>query len=1220
MGDNGKYQTAETPKVETARAALLAFMLMKESAQRQSKTIGTYEDMDGFRRRIGAARGALFGMRTLLKGVVDKLETDWANASYAEKLTRGTGALADIEEDEEDVQTSMSAVLGSRARATPQTLELLTLVQRCCDILGSEEDGRKERTISIYDADFLARTMKELADNAQLICTAATDGGRIGSYDLVQAVQRDAKSMEDVARGLGKSIEKEPYVILRSIVSDMFGPGAVREFDGIGDESKYASFDLSTVEGLCALASTIGNVSAETFDAGILDWTPAQAQALREALADVCKGIGSGGVFESRESAAEESIELLDRYAGIQAKDAKRCMEGVLQAERIFRTTSEAIVRRKSKGKGPMDPILPVMGIGHILNPLRYSTLESPDGAYSDVIGLLRSAYETYRGWQDIQNRLLESTRILCGSANRRESSNMTRYGGETWFPERMACVSTNRVRTDPKYNVIVQGRLEELVKTIFAIENENVKLGAIPTELLVKEDPIVDDVERRMEQERTVSSELMEVAREYAGRDLAAETAAALDKAEIDPRNFHALVGVNEKGETPAGIAASQLLGFCKELHRESARRGGVDARLLERLKQALNAKGSDGYVTVLVRICEMCGISIEPRYPLVKDFKGETVVLDRKDASSAYKWLADELERVKGPSDETLGTMLGLFAGYAPWDARYGAEVRRQVEARREYEVARAVKWQGVFREALKQVGRDSEYQTAVMRSSRIANVVVSSLLVDCVLKGAGYREKGRIPDGGVEVISRRLWWKSEKRTVPVSPEEDLATELILEPLAREAFESACSRLDGNLTKDAWERSEKGEAKKGASMFVKCGALMSFDESIVLNGLSEMKRYGDLKRGASASGNAVVEEYAQAKLSSLVCDRLVHPFTDDQWNVSKEESTMSAATQKEKAEAVLEAVEKGDVGKAFEALGAMERNNPVFLLHGAGEKAMTIEDLRNAVVYGHADIKEILMEARWADRVSQFSERMGGTPDETKLAMSDRWLKERKEDACKAVGKGARLMGIGSDRTVEIASRVVPAISMVFSPETGFLVGRDVADGEQAFEIGLAAIQAKEVLGRQLRDDLRNDLLASVGRYAQSIEGVGEYRVGYGGRTFGKLFLSTRTDLYDADSGRRNSGDEDRLYSVQGGRARGMQGRWGSMLKDASVPFVSKVPSSFWAKEQEEFFSSKDASKEPREATEKWMASQSRGDLAYERTERFRRKLDKAEMVLGC
>jgi hypothetical protein len=1092
-------------KARTARAALIGYVLMIEKAKNTPFYKPDFSAKPEAEKALQKAFGTIDTLKRKLEGLVDGLDSKYADASFVEKITRGQGATEYVEGEE---NTTISAVLKTLNQSTNSARYFLSMLQECSAVM---THLMQDKVTSVYHADFLVRTVKELLGPTSVFCKALNQG-----EDNTPEEKQEFNNACRVMSNIGSMIKDQPYVKLRSLVCDMFGVGAVREFEGYcqGNPSVYAQdYDLSTKEGLDGFVSLVGSVTPSKINQAVLDYSDGMAQALREVLEQI-----KDDKIEVK--GAKEAIDFLNAYSASDAKTATEAKAAVEKEEFIFKRTTKGITDAKLKGKN----FLPVAGIGQVLNPLRYQ-----GGARSkDLIKLqevMKNAYVVYRGWQDLQDKLLTSTRILCGFARNRSSNILDKQGGESWFKDAMDKISYNNIQADPKYNSVISGSLEELAKAYFAVESENTKMRALPILLLSKNDEIRTKVDERIKTENKVSAELKELIQKIAKKDFAQEIALALKDASIPVCNFHKIKNSVREQESPQKIAATHFLKFCKAIY-QNTEKGKTDENLRVLLQKKI--KDSPDYNSLALRLCEMCGFAPSN----VGTLKGG-LQYEKKDAQSAYLEVVEELSRENNA--EVLNSALALFEDYKPWKASYEKEVARQVEKRKAYEVERAIGWQEVFRstcEALCPKKEDEGYKISVARSANIANTLVCSLLADAILKDAGYRDKKRI-DSELGNIARRLWDKSQDKAVLPSPAEDTAVELFLEPLIRREYEIAVSKAENVLTKDAVETVE---VKKGSSItFVNNGAFIDFDENVVMQSFGQIKGCVALKEGAR--GNAPLEEYAQAQLNALATDCW---FPEDKYaGIEISADNFSAETQKRLFEEIGTRVKEGNIGESFDILDQVEKNNPFFCLVGA-KKEYRVDDIKEEILRGNADIESLFKECRWADSNAQFSERMGGTSDAVKLKMSQRALDEKKAEIQKAKDASLRFATIEIEDKKALVVELLPSVCKVFCSEVGYLVGKDITDGEKALELGLQVARSKEVLERGVVAQHRNEILPALAEYVQTIEGTGEYEVGFQTHIPSQVALDLHREYAGKDTAREAVSEwaPDALYQIQDGR----------------------------------------------------------------------------------
>jgi hypothetical protein len=1091
-------------KAKTVRGVLLGYALMIESAKNTPFYKPDFSAKPEAEEALQKTFGTIDMLKRKLESLVNSLDSANVDLRFAEKTVRGQGVI----ESDNEKGTSISSIIKNLDRPTPTARQYLALLQRCHLIL---KNLLEDKVTSLYNADFLVRAVKELLEPASVFSKALNRG-----KDNTPEEKQEFTNACRVVSNIGAMIKNQPYVKLRSLMCDMFGTGSAREFEGLahGEPSLYVrDYDLSTKEGLDGFVALVGRVSANKLNQLVLNYSDGMTQALREIFQQI-----KDNKLEIKGS--KEAIEFLNAYSSSDKKTAAETKEAVAKSEEHFKRTTKGITDAKLNGRN----FLPVAGIGQVLNPLRYQ-----NGARSkDLIKLqdvMRNAYAAYRGWQDLQDKLLTSARVLCGFARNRVSSFLDKQGGFSWFREDMEKLSFNNIQTDPKCNAVVNGSFEELVKIYFALETESSKMHALPILLLSEHDEIRKKVKARIKTEDKVVKELKGLVQEFAKRDFVGEIALALKDASVPVVNFHKIKSSAKDQESPNKIATTYFLKFCKVLY-QNVEKGKSDDNLRILLQEKI--KNNPDFNLLALRICEMCGF-VPSNIGRLKNSQEYTP----KDAQSAYLEVVEELSRENNM--EALNNVLSLFENYAPWKVAYEKEVARQVEKRKTYEIERAIGWQEVLKNTCAVLCNDKEdnYKAAVSRSAYIANVLVSSLLADAVLKDAGYRDKVKI-DSSMGSIARRLWDRAEDKAVEPSPAEDTALELFLEPLIRREYEIAVSKAENALTKDALETVE---IKKGSPIsFVNNGAFIDFDEDAVMQSLGEVKEYVALKEGAR--GNAPLEEYANAKIQAFATDKWL---PDEKYaGATVYEASFSAEEQKKLFEELGVKVKEGNHKEAFELLGQVERNNPFFCLVGA-EKTYRADDIKEEVLNGNANLESLLKEARWEGVNAQFSERMGGTSEAVKLKMSQRCMDEKKAEIEEAKEKAKRFEHITVENKRELVAELLPSVCKVFCSEVGYLVGKDITDGQQAIELGLQVARSKEVLEKSVAAEHRDEIVQALARYVEQARGDGEYSVSFQAHLPSQVSLDIR-GLYNAEDFDRpivSVFEPDSLYQMQDSRS---------------------------------------------------------------------------------
>lgn len=1171
-------------KARVARGALLGYLLMVERAKNTPFYRPDFSDKPQAEESLQKAFATLGVFKRKLENLIESLDAGENNVSFVEKITRGQGLIEENDSEEEANVITIHSVISSLNHPTNEARGDLVLLKESYRIM---QNLLQDGVTSIYHADFLVRTVKEFLDAKSAFCQAL--------YQGKESTEEEKEELNNACRvmtNISEMIKDQPYVRLRSLVCDMFGVGAIRELEGYRKQnlSLYTrDYDFNTEDGLKGLAGLIGQISSSQMEQALLDYTDGMAQTLRETLKQI-----KGDKIEKK--GTKEAIEILNSYAGTKAKTATECLELVAKKEESFRRTAKGIAKAKVNGGN----FLPIAGIGQVLNPLRYEGV-SKSVDLTNLQNIMKNAYTVYRGWQDIQNKLLISARVLCGFARNRTNDVLDKHGGFSWFGEAMGKVSSNNIKTSPKYSAIINGSLEELVKTYFSIENERAKMRALPVALISKDDAIRQQVEDRIKTENKVTEDLKAVIEDLMQKDFVGEIALAIKDATISAGDFHKIKSSAKNKETPAKIATDHLLKFCKALYQK-VEKGWSDEGLRVLLQKKI--KDDPCFRTISLRVCEMCGF-------VPSNVRALNQEHTPKNSQDAYLEVVEELSRDK--NTEALDAVLALFEDYAPWKASYEKEVAKQVEERKIYEVQRAISWQEVLRSSCG-VLLKKDYKDSVARSASVANVIVCSMLADAVMKDCGFRDKEKITKGEMPSIARRLWDKVEKRAVPANPYEDIALELFLEPLIKSSYELAVSKTENNLTKDAFDTVE---IKNGSAIsFVRNGAFMDFNEDVVMQSLGKMKEIAALREGAK--GNAKLEGFVKAKMEDLVRETWFPAEQEKYAQVRITADGFSAERQKDLFEALSEKAKEQNVEECFSFLDRVKENNPFFSLVGA-EKTYTIDDLKQEVLNGNAtNLDSLFKEARWADENAQFSERMGGTKEAVKMKMSQRFLDERREEVEEAKRNSQKFANIQVENKIALVADMVPSVCRVFCSEVGYLVSKNITDGEQALQMGMQIAGVKEFVKEQMAYDLRNALVPALAKYCEQIKGKGSYSIGFQKRDLTAVQLDTFGD-YKATTEGVFSGNENALYKIQGGKdgIKGVGADWDKLLSAAGISdFSTKSTETYSNFAQRELFKEKRTKKEERKKEKNPIKE---GEKAKENSEVYIKEIESAQMKLA-
>lgn len=873
-----------TERAKVARLVLLEYGLTKQDAT--DKTFDLHEISDDDMKRCLLVFKEL---RDKLGNVINNADNRLDLLKNVENFTRGSGINVS-EEDEDEVQVNIVSAINQSRSSSKEAKQVYTLLSKCCDIL--EKRFAENQAINLWEADFLSRTGKMLighGDNFGILYKAIMNKRLVpeNQANIIQSLESVYNTMADISN----LAQNEPYVKLRSLVGTLFGQGAINDFDSViatedKMKSKITKFDLSTKKGLSGYINLIIKIKDKTLAENLKDYSVSMVQNIK----DISYGFlnefqGKDGGYLAVKKESRENIfrayNILKTYLpSLEIKDANgkylkstKILQDVNTAESILKNTIKEAAEDKTL-------VLEAAGVGQLFNPLRY---QGEEQAKLDEV--LNCCAKMQRGFSDIQNKLLEASRVVTGLVDFKRSVTEAKYGGPSWFAEAMRKVSANNLETDPKYRILTKNSLENAVNYMYALKSEIVRLKSLPTELIFQKDPEIEMVNQRIAETEKVYEDIKKSVRVFLEKDLTQELKDALKDEEISATNFHRLNNIDSQGKTVGALVNDWLVSFIKGLS-QNHKGGKIDISFVAHLNKKFKSNVSDNYKTTFLRLSEICGM-----FDKMDEQSRSLYYPENVQKLDGYKALDAIIKQLNANSLEQTESLLEIFSGYSKWDNFYANKIKEKCEERKAFEIERAKVWQSILKDAF--VELEGDYVPSLIQANKIANVMQSALLMDSVLKASGKREIKKIND--VYSIVHRLFDKTQKqewlermiaqlggdredaeRSINVLTQaEDAALELFLPVYIRENYNAIIEKTDGKFNSASWD-AEKEKGKNYKVPYFKYGGVMNFDESIIADKFKELKKTFDILEGAKrAVREEKKQQYIFTQASKLYLDK---------------------------------------------------------------------------------------------------------------------------------------------------------------------------------------------------------------------------------------------------------------------------------------------------------------------------------------------------------
>lgn len=1065
-------ETRDPVPVSVAKTSLALYMLLGPNAMSRRIVFppdGSGPGMEDFRAFVGSCS-------FILDSVTDTMERTAANAMGMEKAVKGKGrveSVLDTGDDDELPQRTMTDLAMGIEPVPEQTARLRLVADRCRSILdGCNGD------ISVKDADFLIRGTRELLEANLYESWSGRDSGA-----AVRRTEAQRKSSLNMIRMLASEIKADPYVRLRSMVSTLYGSGAVMELDGIksntmADFSPIARNNTDSKRNVRDLLVSVGGFPASL---RIQNWSPEFESELAGIIAEI-SGNGTDGKPDGRYTVH---------------------VPGYEEASRTVSAYRKLSFERKS-----------IAGLGRILDRKEYT--DGPDSPFGMILELMESAKELHTGTQAIQSLLLTGSRALAGINERKSLDSL---GGGSWFD---LSGTTGSNATPFRLRGLVGLNLPDLMATWFALETEKMKLEAIPVEFLDRNGETASAILKEREECSAAAEALRNTISDVFKADLVSEIRETVEKQDVDIRSFHNLTGPADmkSSDEPWLVAAKAVKQIVEELYTGNRNRTFSEARvreLNEHLRRKLQELDTADGKRMLIRFSEMCGFRIR-NYPLSGGKR-----MEPSSPVEAYSFITSEvLDKMNVGDTKDLDVLLELLRGYKPWDDFYRETVDMQVERRRQFETDRAMQWLDVCRKAFRDFNEPSletesgmlSYRDATMHLAQQINVMFLSLFTDSVLKSGNLRQRPKAEIGPEEFRSimdpfARI---AEGNTIELDPEEKTVAAFVSDPFARNALEKARKRMQRNLNKMKFDRrDETPDSTRGLGMeVVDSGPLMDFGEDILASDgrfSALMDSYGlfvTSKGMKDTEAGKALGDYAKEKMLNVLSPVLGKPCDPGDFAIADNRCALDATEQRDLVSLALEeymdflsakdashdAVASVHMEKTLGYLEDARENNPGLKIFGysnpvAEQVEMDFGAIENAVRTADPQTPRLLRALRWADVTAQFNDSYGDNPSEkAMLSLSRRSLDSQRNKALLAVSEYES--SVRGDRNT--ALKIGAGIARVFSPEIRTLSGLKSETPAEVERIGSMVALAENAVEKAGLYDFLNRAIGLLCRKAAS------------------------------------------------------------------------------------------------------------------------------------
>lgn len=810
-------------------------------------------------------------LRDNLGNVINKADNRLDLLKNVENFTRGEGINVS-EEDEDMPQVNIISAINQSRSSSKESKQAYALLTKCCNIL--EKRFTKGQVINLWEADFLSRTGRMLigsGENFGVLYKAITNKQKIP--ETPSNVKQDLQDVYNTMASIENLAQNEPYVKLRKLFCSLFGQGAINDFDNViltenRLKSKMTSFDLSTKEGLCEYVNLIIKLKDKTVAENLKDYSASMVRNIKDisnGFLNELQGKAEGylPVVKTNQKDIFTAYDILKIYLPtLEVKDANgkylqsnKIAKGVKEAESVLKNTIKEAV-------GDDTLILEAAGVGQLFNPLRYQGEEQ-----AKLEEVLKCCAKMQRGFSDIQNKLIEASRVVSGMVNFKKNITEAKYGGPSWFIDAMKKTSVNNLEIDPEYKIIIRNSIESAVSYMYSLKSEIVRLKSLPIELISPKDSEFKAVEKRLSEAEKVYENIKKRAFVFLEKDFAKEVEDALALEEISVKNFHRMNNIDSNGKTVEALVNDWLIGFIKGL---SSKNGQANIDFVAHLNKKFKSDANDNYKTTFLRLSEICGVFNKMDEQTQNLYYPANI--QRLDAYKAINAITSQLN-AKNSLEQT-ESLLEIFSGYSKWDEFYEKKIKEKCEERKEFEINRVKIWQTVLKDALLEL--EGDYIPELIKVNKIANVMQSALLMDSILKASGKREVKKIED--VFSIVHRLFDKSQKqewlermmaqlggdredaeRSIRVMTQaEDAALELFMPVYIKENFNAIIEKTDTKFNSVSWDTGkEKGKNYK--IKYFNYGGVMNFDENVIAKEFKDLKETFDILEGAK---RAVREE----------------------------------------------------------------------------------------------------------------------------------------------------------------------------------------------------------------------------------------------------------------------------------------------------------------------------------------------------------------------
>lgn len=1140
----------DNAKKMAIKTVLAEFLLCREDAA------NTFVDFPETKEK-NLVKAYIDMMKTGITVLFDELDTEKTNAIMAARVTKGLGQIDSVMSDFEDEDLEKQAENEGRENKERKHIAELKrntssptyagrkyqeLVNRCSDILNGDK-------ISIEGADFIARSLYDIANNPLF---EAVFGAEMPK-DAVEA-------FKNVAENIGDAVSDKPFVRLRNIITNMFGSGSIRAFEGLTfsashEENRVLTYvDLGSIEKLENMMKFVASIDGVD---SIQGWDDRFVREVKE----ISEILGKEANEKLRVLSEEPSnaVKILNTYSGIESKTAKEALEAAKKAEEVFTKTAKLKVSKETD-ENEKYVNLPASGLGQVFDPRKYE--DNGKDVKRVYYGMYQTAHQLYLGRNKIQDNIITAGRVLCGL--KEDSKELDHIDGPSWFQDAVKKSAVQNV-TPIIHRRVAGSSLKDLLTTWFVLDSAVSKLESCPVELLPAKHPVAIEVAKNLESCRSLRERLYtNISAILDSNEIIDDLVKNISDAEISEDMFYRI----ESSATER--TAEGIKSFLSNVSRSSRANTLKDRDALEKhIKKIMSKSPADeDWKEISCRFCESCGYK-PSMYPYVinKD-TGKPEKLEEKSADLALLSLKDKVESLFSEGKpERLSIFMDIFQGFEPWEEEYKAIVKTETEKRKNLEITRARQYFDILKESVSSLVTkrvfspdlpEMNYTEALVFAARETNIMGSAMLTDVVLKKAtemiNDKEILDRPQGLVSSESFRKqleYFMNKAKGVEIVPDkaEDFACAVFMPSIIRNTIAKTLSSVYKNFDKNVPE-TEKTNNYSFYQRFkplatLNTSPIMDFADNLVLSDKS-LKDFEEVSR-LLVSAKALPEDragesdefeaLAKRKAENTLL-KMLPPVTNSDKQIPQ--YSMDADRQKEEIEAALDCYRRHLACKqdGVDTLAQEELETAKNHLKTVSESinpwfdARQAEDVAAKMDAGDPEVEHDLLVLRWASPDAAFNEGRD-VSDKAKLRLSRNHMKEMAEKYADLDLSWVNT-GTVSENDMKMMSGICLAIIEVFSPVSGCLIEKGIKGddfGGYYDMITKAKTDAQDEIVETCRNTCISEIAESALKKLRTVHTKEneDLKVSFDDGLAGGITLTTRPMSYVP-------GYENRLYSAGG------------------------------------------------------------------------------------